>query len=67
MKPNIRALLDAVSHRAVDQAEQRSIMGQFGSTNWSDDTWKWRLGVLRSWLYATGQVRNRRAAGLVAI
>ena len=66
-KPNVRAVLKAAQDRAVDdKAEQEIILG-FGSANWSDGTWRWRLGVFNAWVVATGEVRVRRGRGLVSL
>jgi hypothetical protein len=65
-KPNVRAVLKAAADGAVDgEAEQGIILG-FGSANWSDGTWRWRLGVLNAWVVVTGEVRVRRGRGLVS-
>jgi hypothetical protein len=65
-KPNVRALVTALSDEPLSVAAQRAVISSFGSANWTDQTWKWRLGILRAWLVATGQVRSQRAGLLRA-
>jgi hypothetical protein len=65
-KPNVRALLEAASDKRLDSQAQRAVLGRFGSAKWTDQTWGWRLGILRSWLVATGQARSVRG-GLRAL
>lgn len=64
-KPNMRALLDAASPGPLTPESQREVIAKFGSAKWTDGTWKWRLGLLRSWLVATGLARSGKL-GLVA-
>jgi hypothetical protein len=61
-KPNVRALLESASDKALDSLAQRAVLGRFGSAKWTDQTWQWRLGILRSWLLATGQARSVRGS-----
>jgi hypothetical protein len=63
-KANVRALLDGATPGPLSADAQRQTIEKFGSTQWADGTWKWRLGVMRSWLVATGLVESKRA-GLV--
>ena len=66
-KPNVKALLVAAGEGAVSEAAEREIVSAFGSANWSDGTWRWRLGILNAWLRATGQVAVQRGSGLVGV
>jgi hypothetical protein len=59
-KPNVRALVDALSSDPLPETRQREIVAQFGSAKWTDGTWKWRLGILRSWVAATGLAKTSR-------
>lgn len=59
-KPNVRALLDALAPDPLPETRQREIVAQFGSAKWTDATWKWRLGILRSWVAATGLAKTSR-------
>lgn len=54
------------NHGALDETAQRELVSSFGSANWTDRTWRWRLSILRAWLVATGQVQSRRG-GLVRV
>lgn len=63
-KPNVKALLAATAEGAVDPTAEREIVSTFGAANWSEGTWKWRLGILNAWLTATGEITVRRGAGL---
>jgi Holliday junction resolvasome RuvABC ATP-dependent DNA helicase subunit len=65
-KPNVKALLDAATPGPLGYDEQVAVVRSFGSAKWSDRTWAWRLGILRAWLYETGQVRNLRGKGITA-
>jgi hypothetical protein len=67
MKPNVKALVVAATEAPLDVAGQRELISGFGSANWTDGTWKWRLGILMAWLTATGQVRVRRGVGLIRV
>jgi len=49
----------------VDEASERDVIAGFGSANWTDGMWGWRLGILNAWLSATGQVKVQRGKGLV--
>lgn len=62
-KPNVRALLDAASSGPIKEPRQREVVANFGSARWTDATWSWRLGILRSWVVATG-LATSTAAGL---
>jgi hypothetical protein len=64
-KPNVKAIVNAVGRGPVDPPAERELVLGYGSANWTDGTWKWRLGVLNAWLVASGQVRVRRDVGLV--
>lgn len=64
-KPNVRALLDAAGDGPLDEGDQRKIIAKFGSAKWADGTWRWRLGILRSWLVTTGLAKSGRS-GLAA-
>lgn len=64
-KPNVAALLEAATPNPLPPAAQRELVATFGSAKWTDGTWGWRLGLLRSWLVATGLARNT-SAGLTA-
>jgi hypothetical protein len=57
---NVRAILDALSDKPLGVDEQRQIIERFGTTTWTDLTWKWRLGILRTWIVGTGQARAGR-------
>lgn len=59
-KPNVRAILDAAEHQLLDEEGQRAVLTRFGSANWAESTWRWRLGLLRAWLVATGQAKSGR-------
>lgn len=65
-KPNVRALVEAASEQPQDLAAQRDILRRFGSANWTDGTWKWRLGLLSAWVVATGQMKAGRRGLRVA-
>jgi predicted transcriptional regulator len=61
-RPNIKALLDAAAAvDGLDKGEQRRILEAFGATSWNDSTWHWRLGILRTWLVASGQAMSGRS------
>jgi hypothetical protein len=60
-KPNMKALLEATSAGPVNEAAQREIVARFGSAKWTDGTWRWRLGIIRSWLVTTGLVTSGRS------
>jgi hypothetical protein len=61
-RPNIKALLDAAAGvEGLDKGEQRRILEAFGATSWNDSTWHWRLGILRTWLVASGQAMSGRS------
>lgn len=64
-KPNVRALLDGATVGTLSETQQREVIASFGSAKWADGTWKWRLGILRSWVVATGLAKSTRS-GLVA-
>ncbi|MEU5880888.1 restriction endonuclease [Spirillospora sp. NPDC047279] len=60
-KPNIAALLQAVeSAGLVTPEEQREILARFGNANWAEGTWKWRIGIINSWVTASGQAKSSR-------
>jgi hypothetical protein len=61
VKSNVSALLDTMEAGPLDVEGQRRVLSSFGSAKWADGTWKWRLGILRSWLVATGQARSGRS------
>jgi hypothetical protein len=65
-KPNVKALLDAASHRSLLKEDQKDVLMRFGSANWTPHTWSWRLGILAAWVVATGQAKGGRA-GLRAV
>ena len=65
-KPNMRELLDATQSGIVTEARQREILLAYGSARWTEATWRWRLGILRAWLVATGLVKSGRN-GLVSV
>ena len=60
-KPNIKALLEAATPGPLAPESQRTLVARFGSAQWTDATWKWRLGILRSWVVATGLATSSRA------
>jgi hypothetical protein len=59
-KQNVQTMLDAASSERLDKEAQKSVLTQFGSANWTEKTWNWRLGLLRAWLVATGQAKSGR-------
>ncbi|MEU5261994.1 hypothetical protein [Amycolatopsis sp. NPDC021455] len=59
-KQNVRALIDAASSGALSKEDQRQLLGRFGSATWSEQTWNWRVGILTSWVVATGQAKGGR-------
>ncbi len=59
-KPNVRALIDGAASCALSKDDQREILARFGSATWSRQTWNWRVGILTSWLVATGQAKGGR-------
>jgi hypothetical protein len=59
-KPNVKAFVEAVSDGLLSEAAQRQTVSAYGSANWTDATWKWRLGILRAWVVGSGQVVSRR-------
>lgn len=59
-RPNVRVLLDASASAALNSADQRELLSRFGSANWSEQTWKWRVGILTSWIVVTGQAIGGR-------
>jgi hypothetical protein len=59
-KPNVRAVLAAAEDSRLDESKQREVLVAFGSANWEESTWNWRLGILRAWLVASGQVKSKR-------
>jgi hypothetical protein len=63
-KPNVRELFEATAKGPVDEETQKEVLSRYGSTVWSRGTWRWRLGILRAWLIATGLVRTTRS-GLI--
>ncbi len=64
-KPNVLAIIEEAKLKPVPFEQQQAIVERFGTAGWQESTWKWRLGILRSWLTRTGQVRSTRK-GLVA-
>ena len=60
-KPNVQALVEACNEGPVTADKQRTVMEQYGSARWTDGTWKWRLGILRAWVVATGLAASSRA------
>ncbi len=60
-KANIRALLQGAEERPLDRPAQREILTRFGSASWTDRTWQWRIGILRTWMVATGLVTSGRS------
>lgn len=59
-KPNVSAILAAAADGPVNYEKERDVVARFGNANWTDGTWKWRLGILNSWLAASGQVKASR-------
>jgi hypothetical protein len=59
-KPNVRAVVEAAESGPLDSEAQQEIIENFGSTNWTPPTWRWRMGILRAWLVASGQVESGR-------
>lgn len=59
-KPNVRALVDAATQSPQDLDGQREVLKRFGSANWTDGTWRWRLGLLSAWVVSTGQLKAGR-------
>lgn len=60
-KPNVQALIEECGAATLTADGQRAVMERYGSARWTDGTWKWRLGILRAWLVATGLVTGGRA------
>ncbi len=61
VKPNLTALIEAArSDGPLSGDAQREVIQRFGVGAWTELTWRWRLGILRSWLVATGQARAGR-------
>lgn len=65
-KPNVKAVLDAATSAPLDDAAMRDALSRYGSAQWTAQTWRWRMGILRSWLVATGQAVAGKA-GLRAV
>ncbi|MGC9538362.1 hypothetical protein [Streptomyces sp. UG1] len=59
-KPNVAAILSAAADGPVNFEKEREVLARFGNANWTDGTWKWRLGILNSWLAASGQAKASR-------
>ncbi|WP_090059264.1 restriction endonuclease [Lentzea fradiae] len=59
-KQNVAALIDAASAGALSKNDQREVLSRFGSANWSEQTWGWRVGIITSWVVATGQAKGGR-------
>lgn len=59
-KPNVKALAAAANEGPIDEAGQREVVRNFGSASWTDGTWRWRMGILRAWIVASGQIRSKR-------
>jgi hypothetical protein len=60
-KPNVQALIEACDVEPLAADRQRALMERYGSARWTDGTWKWRLGILRAWVVATGLATGGRA------
>lgn len=60
-KPNISSLLSVAAEGPVSIEKQQAIVSRFGVANWTEGTWKWRLGILNSWVVASGQAKSGRA------
>ena len=56
--PNVRAILEAATQEVLPFARQREVLAPFGSAGWTEGTWRWRLGILRSWLTASHQATS---------
>ena len=59
-KPNVAALVEAASVKPLTAGDRRDLLQRFGSANWSNETWRWRVGILTTWMVETGQVRGGR-------
>ncbi|MGW6310274.1 nSTAND1 domain-containing NTPase [Streptomyces niveus] len=57
-KVNVAALLDEIKKGPIGFAGQRAVLDRFGNANWTDRTWKWRLGILSAWVVASGQAKS---------
>jgi hypothetical protein len=58
--PNVKAILEAAGQDTLTLERQKEVLAPFGSAGWTDETWKWRLGILRSWLTASRQAKSSR-------
>jgi len=60
-KPNVRALIDAASASALSPEDQRNVLSRFGTATWSERTWRWRVGILTTWVVTSGQATGGRS------
>lgn len=57
-KDNMKGILKAAVSNPLSDRDLKEVLRPYGTAQWTSSTWKWRLGILRSWLVATGQAKS---------